>query len=137
MTGNDVKDLGGAVQGLERQQYVVSSDGQRFLMSTVADASALRRLRSSSFNATSRSSWVSRARYTSPMPPLPSSDRTSYGPSLVPTVRLTLGHAEVLSLVLLIQQPDRPIKCGTNRAAVPQLIATRVSGDEVISAALD
>ena len=31
--------------------------------------------------ATSRPSFVSRARYTSPMPPAPSADRTSYGPS--------------------------------------------------------
>jgi hypothetical protein len=31
---------------------------------------------------------VSRARYTSPMPPAPSDERTSYGPSRVPGVRL-------------------------------------------------
>jgi hypothetical protein len=29
--------VGGAVQGINRQQYLVSSDGQRFLMDTVVD----------------------------------------------------------------------------------------------------
>src|SRR6202034_2169000 len=36
--------------------------------------------------ATSRSSRVSRARYTSPIPPAPSKDWISYGPSFVPGV---------------------------------------------------
>src|SRR5438132_757306 len=36
--------------------------------------------------ATSRSSRVSRARYTSPMPPAPMSERTSYGPRREPAV---------------------------------------------------
>src|ERR1700691_2876281 len=36
--------------------------------------------------ATSRPSRVSRARYTSPMPPAPSGVRISYGPILVPAV---------------------------------------------------
>src|SRR6266850_7113400 len=40
-----------------------------------------------SFNATSRPSLVSRARYTSPMPPAPSGATISYGPSFVPEVR--------------------------------------------------
>ena len=39
--------------------------------------------------ATSRSSRVSRARYTSPMPPAPSADRISYGPSCAPAARVT------------------------------------------------
>ena len=34
--------------------------------------------------ATSRPSALSRARYTSPMPPAPSADRISYDPSLSP-----------------------------------------------------
>src|SRR5688572_30026305 len=38
--------------------------------------------------ATSRPSWVSVARYTSPMPPAPSGATISYGPILVPDVRL-------------------------------------------------
>jgi hypothetical protein len=29
--------IGGALQGIQRQQYVVSNDGKRFLMNTVAD----------------------------------------------------------------------------------------------------
>src|SRR5882762_4154399 len=37
--------------------------------------------------ATVRSSLVSRARYTSPIPPAPSGDSISYGPSLLPEVR--------------------------------------------------
>jgi hypothetical protein len=54
---------------------------------------ALRRLASAvnsggrSFSATSRPSLVSRARYTSPIPPAPSGATTSYGPSFVPKVR--------------------------------------------------
>src|ERR1035438_1404911 len=39
------------------------------------------------FSATSRPSFESAARYTSPIPPVPSGDRISYGPSLVPAVR--------------------------------------------------
>src|SRR5215471_18690160 len=38
-------------------------------------------------SATSRFSFVSRARYTSPMPPAPIGARISYGPRLVPEVR--------------------------------------------------
>ena len=34
--------------------------------------------------ATSRFSWVSRARYTSPIPPAPSAERISYGPRRAP-----------------------------------------------------
>src|SRR5580704_5147723 len=39
------------------------------------------------FKATSRPKRVSRARYTSPMPPAPTSDWISYGPILVPWAR--------------------------------------------------
>ncbi len=39
------------------------------------------------FKATSRPNRVSRARYTSPMPPAPSGATISYGPTLVPEVR--------------------------------------------------
>jgi hypothetical protein len=39
--------------------------------------------------ATVRCSLVSRARYTSPMPPAPSSDWISYGPNFVPGVSAT------------------------------------------------
>jgi hypothetical protein len=41
--------------------------------------------------ATSRPSRESRARYTSPMPPAPTRDFTSYSPSLVPDVSVTRG----------------------------------------------
>src|SRR5215471_3005529 len=41
------------------------------------------------FSATSRLSFVSRARYTSPIPPAPSRALTSYGPRLVPRVNAT------------------------------------------------
>jgi len=37
--------------------------------------------------ATSRPSRVSRARYTSPMPPAPAGERISYGPSLLPVAK--------------------------------------------------
>src|ERR1700740_3139883 len=59
-------------------------------------ASLRKRLRASSLissaaeitlMATSRSRRLSRARYTTPIPPAPSGDRISYGPSLVPEVR--------------------------------------------------
>ena len=39
------------------------------------------------FSATSRLSFVSRARYTSPMPPAPRAVRISYGPIRDPKVR--------------------------------------------------
>src|SRR5580704_4817457 len=42
--------------------------------------------------ATMRSRRVSQARYTSPMPPAPSGDWISYGPSLVPEARAMLGR---------------------------------------------
>ena len=32
--------VGGAVQGTNRQQYMVSPDGQRFLMNTIAEEAA-------------------------------------------------------------------------------------------------
>src|SRR5678815_6078998 len=41
--------------------------------------------------ATMRSSRVSRAQYTSPIPPAPIGSRISYGPSRVPGLRLTSG----------------------------------------------
>src|SRR5580658_6144475 len=50
--------------------------------------------------ATSRSSLVSRARYTSPIPPAPIGARISYGPSLAPTdsgicvIQLSLANQE-------------------------------------------
>src|SRR5207248_7155916 len=63
--------------------------------------------------ATSRPSRVSRARYTSPMPPAPSCPVTSYGPNLVPAVIMSLRagdaglrRAEGSLHVRLIQVPE-------------------------------
>jgi hypothetical protein len=42
--------------------------------------------------ATTRSSRVSRARYTSPMPPVPRGDTISYGPSLEPEAKGTVAQ---------------------------------------------
>src|SRR5262250_3826528 len=42
--------------------------------------------------ATVRSRRVSRARYTSPIPPAPSGPTTSYGPSLVPGTSAIIGR---------------------------------------------
>src|SRR6202011_3804775 len=47
--------------------------------------------------ATLRPSRVSRARYTSPMPPAPSGAMISYGPSLVPGVKAILARHYSLS----------------------------------------
>src|SRR3984893_8158163 len=52
--------------------------------------------------ATVRSRRVSRARYTSPMPPAPADAMTSYGPSLVPGVRLMGGQNYNLSEHLMV-----------------------------------
>ena len=41
--------------------------------------------------ATSRSSLVSRARYTSPIPPVPMAPTISYGPSFVPAASISVG----------------------------------------------
>src|SRR5215471_2269023 len=49
------------------------------------------------FRATSRFSFVSRARYTSPIPPAPIAERTSYGPSRVPEESGMLLHGRALS----------------------------------------
>src|SRR5882762_210781 len=43
------------------------------------------------FNATSRPSFVSRARYTSPIPPAPRAERISYAPTRVPAFRSMLS----------------------------------------------
>src|SRR6476619_1280465 len=47
----------------------------------------------STFSATSRLSFVSRARYTSPIPPAPSAPRISYGPRRAPAVSDTRSLA--------------------------------------------
>ena len=52
-------------------------------------------LSGSTFRATSRPSSVSRARYTSPMPPWPIRAVTSYGPRREPGLRAMLGTVRV------------------------------------------
>src|SRR5689334_17416119 len=47
-------------------------------------AASLAKVSGNSLMATSRFSLVSRARYTSPIPPAPSADRISYGPICEP-----------------------------------------------------
>src|ERR671924_2367949 len=66
----------------------------------------------STLMATSRPSRVSRARYTSPMPPAPTCATTSYGPSLAP-MAITSGadgaglrRSEGRLNVRLVQVPD-------------------------------
>ena len=61
------------------------------------DTRASRSNRSENFScdtliATVRSSRVSRALYTSPIPPAPMSARISYGPSLAPAAKAMISH---------------------------------------------
>src|SRR5688572_27965608 len=57
--------------------------------------------------ATSRLSLVSRARYTSPMPPAPSSDTTSYEPTCWPGERGMLGCVDYGSQIRRYDDPHR------------------------------
>src|SRR5215475_14401897 len=63
----------------------------------------------STLTATSRPSLRSRARYTSPMPPAPSGERISYGPSLVPADKLMvlviISEAQELRLIRTCRSP--------------------------------
>ena len=54
------------------------------------------------FSATSRPSFASRARYTSPIPPAPMAPVISYGPSLLPA----LSTRSLLSLVISAGRSD-------------------------------
>ncbi len=58
----------------------------RFLFETPQPVISCASASGSTLIATSRPSRVSRARYTSPIPPAPASDNISYGPSLAPAV---------------------------------------------------
>src|SRR6185436_17388208 len=64
--------------------------------------------------ATSRPSRVSRARYTSPMPPAPRGATISYGPSRVPGVRLMersrLGPRRRCGELFCVIQEQRPVE---------------------------
>src|SRR5262249_45131815 len=66
-----------------------------------SDASAEGR----TLTATSRPKRVSRARYTSPIPPAPSGDWISYGPSFVPEVRAIRGRNYIPPLVFGVISP--------------------------------
>src|SRR3974390_2409446 len=79
----------------------------------------------STLMATVRSRRVSRARYTSPMPPAPSADTTSYGPKRVPATRviLTPGATSVHSSLL------RAINQGTCQCSLAP--AARILGLEL------
>src|SRR5262249_29286857 len=65
--------------GCESWEIVFASRSKRCRISSLAE-----RWPGSTLTATVRSSRVSRARYTSPIPPAPTDARISYGPSLVP-----------------------------------------------------
>src|SRR6266496_3902018 len=72
--------------------------------------------------ATSRPRRVSRARYTSPIPPAPTSERTSYDPSFEPGFRAisvlpeVLDHHEVAAPVLPLGVQDRLAVGGDGQA---------------------
>src|SRR5713101_2876751 len=76
--------------GCESFETALASRSRRCRKEGSEDRSAGRTLR-----ATSRSRRVSRARYTSPMPPAPSGRWISYGPSLVPefSTKPLVSHA--------------------------------------------
>src|SRR5213080_3722458 len=65
--------------------------------------------------ATDRSSRVSRARYTSPIPPAPSGATTSYGPSCVPVDRIMI-------------EPDYAIRSDAADEICPPLL----SGNQIV-----
>src|SRR5262252_3691453 len=54
------------------------------------------------FRATMRSSRVSVARYTSPMPPAPRGETTSYGPSLWP------GARDISDVIIALEESLNP-----------------------------
>src|SRR6202044_2384982 len=68
--------------GWFKEEMARASRSKRCLASGLSDKCVGRIL-----TATVRSRRVSLARYTSPMPPAPSGDWISYGPSLLPEVR--------------------------------------------------
>src|ERR1700693_552644 len=71
--------------GWESCEIVLASRSKRWRRSSLEV-----RCSGKTLTATVLSSRVSRARYTSPMPPAPIAERISYGPSLEPAVSVTL-----------------------------------------------
>src|SRR5205807_6194661 len=68
--------------------------------------------------ATVRCSLVSRARYTSPMPPAPRSDWISYGPNLVPGTNAIDPGDYTLGLRLFLKSYSaRPVQSTTSGSA--------------------
>src|SRR5580704_11268586 len=79
------------------------------------------------FTATARSSRVSRARYTSPIPPAPRGDTISYGPSLVPDASpMRARHYSLIEghLAWSQQRPDSALD-SRDHALTPGWPATR------------
>src|SRR4029077_19896643 len=73
---------------------VLASRSNRCLCTRSCDSSCGRNL-----IATVRSRRVSRARYTSPIPPAPSGETISYGPSLLPRARAIIARDYTLGIV--------------------------------------
>src|SRR5207248_10395770 len=74
--------------GCDKAEMALASRSKRAFRSGLAERCCGRTLM-----ATSRPSRVSRARYTSPMPPAPSGDAISYGPNFVPAPIKLLIHS--------------------------------------------
>ncbi len=87
--------LSDIVQGAD-VRVVQGGDRLGFLLEPARRPGSALSWEESTLRATSRSSLVSRARKTSPMPPAPTADTISYGPRRVPAARLirTPGRCE-------------------------------------------
>src|SRR3954454_2583744 len=107
--------------GCDREEIARASRSNRALRSGSEE-----RCEDRTLIATVRSSRVSRARYTSPMPPAPSGATISYGPSFVPDV------SGIDAAII-------PARLSTFRASSAQTLsrATRVSGEERLSETAD
>lgn len=77
------------VQGAD-VRMVQAGDGARLAVEAPTEVGVVGEVRGEILTATVRSSRVSFARYTSPIPPAPQGDRISYGPSRVPELRAIL-----------------------------------------------
>ena len=73
--------------GCESEEIALASRSKRAFSVGVCVSSEERTLM-----ATVRSKRVSRARYTSPMPPTPTTEVISYGPSLLPVAKDTVAE---------------------------------------------
>src|SRR5438477_6636479 len=90
--------------------------------------------------ATSRLSLVSRARYTSPMPPAPIGATISYGPRRVPAARGMELQIERKALIVLAgdlsvtgkRRGDRPLPNGPRRLQGPPADQRPAERDEAL-----